>query len=259
MLFLFSPTVRIIISILFLSLASCTPDVLVPCDGDGPSGKLCREYRYYEGSAQGYVEFEYEGDSVTSTFYDRGNNLKKTVIERFSEERIASVTNQFPDAPSVVGTYHYNELDSLFLIVYGANDSSVNISYVDGKRFTEHRVAGTDTISTKEFRYFQDNGVLYRISEYDENQYLITYRNFDYFTTGGIEQYRTTEYTSDHDLIGRKVYTFTQLGLISSMEYRLTDGTIAESMDYIYDSAGKLTEQSGQRFGNGSKSVYLYY
>lgn len=248
-----------LIAFLALALSSCTSDVLLPCSNDGPPGRTCREYRFHDGDAQGYVEFEYSGDSVVSYIFDRNSNLVKTIIERSSEERIISVTNQFPDAPSVVGTYHYNELDSLFLIVYGANDSTVNISYEDGKRSVEARVVGTDTIGSKAFRYFQDDGELYRISEYDGSNELITYRNFDYFNTDGVVQYRTSEYTPEHELLGRKLYTFTQLGLISSMEYRLADGTIAESMSYIYDGAGKLTEKNGHRLGTTSKSVYLYY
>ena len=160
---------------------------------------------------------------------------------------------------SVVGSYHYNELDSLILIVYGTNDSSVQITYTDGKRFRESRIIDEVVVGYKEYRYFQDDGELYRISLFDENGVLLNYKNFDYFNTNGVERYRATEFMADHQMVGRRLYTFSQLGLISSMEYRLADGTIAESMDYIYDGAGKLTEQNGQRFGNSSKSVYLYY
>lgn len=219
----------------------------------------CREYRYYDDNPQGYVEFEYLGDSVVSNFLNRNSSLEKTVIERFNNNQIISVTNQFPDQASVVGTYHYNELDSLFLIVYGANDSSLQISYENGKRLREVKVVGSDTVGSKEYRYFQDDGALYRISEFDGSGTLTAYRNFDYFNTNGTERYRTSEYTPDHQLIGRKVYTFSQLGLISSMEFKLTDNTIAESMEYIYDGAGKLIEKNGERLGITSKSVYLYY
>jgi hypothetical protein len=248
-----------IFSLLLFFLVSCAPDELIPCSEDGPSGELCREYRYYNDDPQGYVEFEYLGDSVVSSLYDQHSILQKTIIERFEDGRIISVTSQYPDQGSVVGTYHYNEMDSLFLIVYGANDSSLQISYVDGKRFRETRLIEEVMVGYIEYRYFQDDGKLYRKSLFDANDSLINYRNFDYFNTNGIERYRATEYSAEHELIGRRLFTFSQNGLISSMEYKLADGTVAETMGYLYDSAGKLTEQSGTSYSNTSKSVYLYH
>ena len=248
-----------IFSLLLFFLVGCTPDELIPCREDGPSGKLCREYRYYNDEPQGYVELDYVGDSVVSSLYDRNSILQKTVIERFDGDRVISITSQYPDQESVVGTYHYNEMDSLFLIVYGANDSTLQISYVDGKRFRETRLIEEVIMYYTEYRYFQDDGKLYRKSLYSANDSLINYRNFDYFNTNGIERYRTTEYSSEHELIGRRLFTFSQNGLISSMEYRLADGTVAASMNYIYAGAGTLIEETGQSYGNTSKSLYLYH
>lgn len=259
-LFLPSPAMKInTLWLLLLTLFGCTPDVFIPCNGDGPTGSICREYRLYNDAAQGYVEFKYAGDSVVSAIYNQNSVLEKTVIERYDNDRIISVTNQYPSTESVVGTYHYNEMDSLFLIVYGANDSSLQISYVDGKRFRESRVIDSDTVSYKEYRYFQNGGELYRISDYDSEDELIRYRNFDYFNTDGVERYRASLYTPTHQLVGRRLFTFSQLGLISSMEFKLADGTVVESKNYIYDSAGKLMEEFGQAYGNTSKSVFLYF
>jgi hypothetical protein len=257
-LFLFSPPMRLTILSLFL-LVGCTPDALIPCNEDGPAGMLCREYRYFDDAPQGYVEFEYHGDSVVSNIFNRNSILEKTIIERYDDERIISVTNQFPEEESVVASYHYNELDSLFLIVYGTNDSSVQISYLDGKRSRESRVVDDEVVGYKDFRYFQDDGQLYRISLYNGSDSLLNYRNFDYFNTNGIERYRATEFTAEHQLIGRRLYTFSQNGLISSMEFRLEDGTVAERKDYIYDGAGKLIEETGRFYSSSSKSVYLYH
>jgi hypothetical protein len=114
-------------------------------------------------------------------------------------------------------------------------------------------------VGHKEFRYFQNGGELYRISDYGVDGELLGYRNFDYFNTNGIRQYRATVFTPDHQLVGRRLFTFSQLGLISSMEYKLADGTLAGSKNYIYDSAGKLTEVHGWVYGNTTKSVYLYF
>lgn len=259
-LFLISPLMRTtLFSLICLTMIGCTADVYVPCNGDGPSGSPCREYRLYNEVAQGYVEFEYKGDSVVSNLYNQNSWLEKTIIERYENERLISSTAQFPTAESVVSTFHYNESDSLFLIVHGTNDSALQISYQNGKRHIESRLVNGETVGYKEFRYFQSGGELYRISDYGADGELLGYRNFDYFNTNGIRQYRATVFTPDHQLVGRRLFTFSQLGLISSMEYKLADGTLAESKNYIYDSAGKLTEKHGSFAGNTTKSVYLYY
>lgn len=259
-LFLISPLMRLtILSLLCLLLFGCSKDEFVPCNGVGIPGNLCREYRFYNDVGQGYVEFSYAGDSVVSSIYNQQSVLEKTIIERYANGRLISITNQFPADESVVATFHYNEMDSLFLVVYGANDSTIQISYQNGKRYLESRIAGDVLLGFKEYRYFQNGGELYRISDFDADSLLLGYRNFDYFNTNEIVRYRATEYTPNHQLIGRRLFTFSQLGLISSMEYKLADGIIAESKNYIYDSAGKLAEEQGYFAGNTTKSVYLYH
>lgn len=245
----------------FLLLFGCEQDVLVPCENElQPSGKVCREYRYYNDQPQGFVEFEHQGDTVlVSRIYSQRSIVEKTIREQFYNGQITVLTEQYPNEASRVRSFHYNEIDSLSLIVYGANDSSMTISYENGKRLREAMQIDGMTTHYREYRYYQDDGKLYRISEYDANDSLLSYRNFDYFNGNGSTFYRVTYYTADHELIGRRRFSFTQNGLISSMEYRLANGALAESKDYIYDSALKLTEEYGQFYGNSSKSVYLYY
>lgn len=233
--------------------------MLVPCNADQPTGKLCREYRYYNDVPQGFVEFEYLGDSVEiSKIFDVHSELEKTVREQFSEGRTTVITEQFPDAPSRVQSWNYNEMDSLSLIVYGANDSSLQVTYTEGKRDRETVLIDDVIVRYRVYRYYQDDGKLYRITEFDGNDSLTFYSNYNYYNSNGNAFTRVSRYTSENELVGRRLFTFSQLGLINSMEFRLSDGTVAERKDYIYDGAGKLIEELGERFGNNSKSVYLY-
>ncbi len=242
-------------------LFGCTEDALIPCESDdGPSGKLCREYKYFNNYPQGFVEFEHLGDSVVvSSLYSQQSVLEKTVREQFDDGRTIVFTEQFPNNGTRVQSYHYNEMDSLNLIVFGPNDSSISITYQEGKRYRETTIVQDAETHYRDYRYFQDDGMLYRISEYTGDSMLLSYRNFSYVTTNEGDAYRVTYYSAEHELIGRRRFSFSQNGLISSMEFRLADGTVAESKEYIYDGAGKLTEQKGQQYSNTSKSVYLYY
>jgi hypothetical protein len=245
--------------IFVLPLFGCEQDVLVPCNADLPTGKLCREYRYYNDVPQGFVEFDHLGDSLNvSRIFNANSELTKTVLERFAEGKKTVITEQFPDGPSRVQSWNYNEMDSLSLIVYGANDSVLQITYAEGKRFRETALIDNVIIRYRQFRYYQDDGMLYRISEFDGNDSLTFYSNYNYFSSNGNTFTRVSRYTSGNELVGRRLFTFSQLGLISSMEFRLADGTVAESKEYIYDGAGKLIEEYGQFYGNSSKSVYLY-
>jgi len=249
---------RVLILLLVL-LSACSEDALVPCRSEALTGKLCRKYQYHNDQPQGFTEYEYQGDSVVvSNVYSTNSVLEETIIKRYKNGQLSVITEQFPSMGSRVETRHYNEMDSLVLVVYGANDSSVVFTYDKGKRFRQIRIAGNDTMGYSEYRFYQDDGMLYRITEYDGNDSLRSYRNFDYFSGNDGTFYRATYYNAEHELIGRRRFGFSQNGLISSMEYRLADGTLAESKEYIYDSAERLTEESGQRYGNTSKSVYLY-
>lgn len=223
-------------------------------------GRICREYRYYNDEPQGYVDYSYEGDSVVMrSIYDQNHSLEKTVIHRFEGSLLSVITEQFPSRASNVTSFHYNEFDSLQLVVYGANDSSMVISYENGKRLRETTLVNELPTHHTDYRYFQDDGLLYRITERNGSDTILSYRNFDYFSSNQTDFYREKRYTAAHQLIGIKRFSFSQNGLISSMEFRLTNGTVVQSKEYIYDSAGNLTEEIGFDYGNTSKSVYLYH
>lgn len=238
---------------------SCSTDDVIPCSEDGIPGELCRVYRFYNDDAVGYTEFDYQGDTtVIQDFYSPNSRLQKSVVERFVNARLVALTEQFPEEESRVQTFHYNDFDSLFLVVYGANDSSLVISYENVKRKTEDLMINAEVIRRKEYRYFQDGGDLYRVSFYLGTDSLLRYQNYDYFSGNGVNQYRESVYNPDFSLIGRRLYTFTQSGLIKSMEFRLENGTVAETANYIYSGSGKLEEAHSELNGIPSKSIYVY-
>lgn len=242
---------------LLLLLSSCTSDGLVPCDGEGPEGKLCREYRHANGSPVGYVEFEYQGDSVVvSSFFDQNSALQKTVTERFESGRTTVISEQYSDQDSKVQTWHYNGSDSLESIVHGANDSMLQIVYEEGKRKRESYLNAGELNRYLEYRYFQDDGNLYRIYLYNAQDVLLSYRSFEYFNTG---HHRVSYFSGDHTLLGRRVYRFSQAGLISSIEFTDSSGTVTEREDYIYDGNLNLIERTETKRGQKYKSVFLYY
>lgn len=242
---------------LLLLLSSCSSDGLVPCDGEGPEGKLCREYRHANGSPVGYVEFKYQGDSmIVSRSFNQNSALQKTETERFESGRTTVISEQYPDQNSKVQTWHYNGSDSLESIVYGANDSMLQIVYEAGKRKRESYLNAGELNRYLEYRYFQDDGKLYRIYLYDSKDVLLSYRSFEYFNTG---HHRVSYFSGDHTLLGRRVYRFSQSGLISSVEFTDSSGTVTEREDYIYDAHLNLSEMTGTRPGQTYKSVFLYY
>lgn len=246
-----------ILLVFVLGLSACSTDQLVPCDGDGPSGELCREYRYFNGTPEGYVEFEHAGDSLlVSRIYDDQHRLQKTVKQWFEDGRTSVIAEQYPDADTKVQTWNYNAMDSLEAIVYGAIDSSLMITYENGKRKKESYMKGDSVQRYFTYRYFQDDGNLYRIYHYNSDDSLLTYRSFEYFSTG---QTRVSFYTSANRLIGRRVFRFSQNGLISSTEFTDSTATVTEHTDYIYDASLHLTEKSGTRPDGTYKSVFLYY
>lgn len=248
---------KTILLITAIWLVGCSTDEFIPCDGDGPQGSLCREYRYYNDSPEGYVEFEYGGDSlIISTIYNTDHRLEKTVVERLENGRTYSIAEQFPNSETHVQTWHYDEMDSLFSIVYGANDSSMQLTFENGKRKFQRYFHGSELNRYFEYRYYQDDGTLYRIYSYSTADSLLGYRSFDYFQITG--QFRASFYTSDNRLIGRKVFN-SQNGLITSSEFTDSTGTVTERSDYIYDASLRLIEKQEMRRNGTLKSVFLYY
>lgn len=238
-------------------LSSCETDNLIPCNGDGPSGKVCREYRYFNGSPSGYAEFTYEGDSILiSEIYDQQHRLQKTLKQWSVNGKTTVIAEQYPDEDTKVQTWHYNDVDSLTAIVFGANDSSIQITYENGKRKTESYQYGDSLNRYFSYRYFQDDGNLYRIYRYNSQDSLLSYRSFEYFSTG---QNRVSYYTAANELVGRKVYRFSQNGLISSIEFTDDEGVVTERSEYLYDASFNLIEKT-ETVPNGTyKSVFLYY
>lgn len=238
-------------------LSSCETDSIIPCDGDGPTGKACREYRYHDDSPSGYVDFIYEGDSVLiSEIYNQHHRLQKTLKKWSVNGQTTVIAEQYPDENTKVQTWHYNELDSLSAIVFGANDSSIQISYENGRRKTESYLIGGSLNRYFSYRYFQDDGNLYRIYRYNSQDSLLSYRSFEYFSTG---QTRVSYFTSNHELIGRRVFRFSQSGLISSMEFTNAEGVVTERSDYLYDASFNLVEKTETLPSGTYKSVILYY
>lgn len=250
-------TLRLFIFILFVMVASCTTDPLVPCEGDGPFGEICREYRYIDGAAIGFVEYEHQADSVLiRRYYSQDSEIQKTLTERYENGRLQVVAAQFPNMETRVESWNYNTLDSLYSIVYGGNDSALVYVYKEGKRDTVKAIHSEELNRYDTYRYYQDDGKLYRLSSYNAQDTLQSYRVYNYFSTG---QTRVSFYTSSHQLIGRRVFNFSQLGLITSVEYTDTTGTVTQRSEYIYDGAGKLTEFSETRLGMLEKSLFYYY
>ena len=157
---------------------------------------------------------------------------------------------------SQVQSWHYNAFDSLESKVFGANDSSIQISYEGSKRSEQRFFHDGELNRYLVYRYYQDDGELYRISMYDGNDSLVRYWNFDYFSSG---HKRVSYYRSNHSFIGRSVFSFSQLGLITSREFTNPEGQITSGENYIYDVAGKLIEESSFNLDQTTKTIYLYY
>lgn len=253
-------TIRLKNSILILLtalFASCQTDALLPCENEGPVGEICREYRYSDDAAIGYAEFEYETEnSITENIYDHHSNLIKTIVEHFEDGKTVIIAEQYPDKESLVQSWHYNEIDSIHQIYFGGIDSLIEFTYENGKRLKDEYFHNGELDRWTSYRYYQDDGKLYRRSFYNAEDSLLRYENYQYFSTG---LYRITYYTPSHQVTGRRVVGFSQLGLITSNEFTNALGVVTQNENYIYDVAGKLIERNGFNHSHSTKSVYLYY
>lgn len=241
---------------IILGFIGCSTDGLIPCSEGGVEGKLCKEYRFLNDAPQGYVSFEHGGDSVlTSRFFNSASQLQKTIVQRFEGGKTSIIAEQWPEKESSVRTYHYNEMDSLAFVYYGANDSVMELSYEDGKR---KRVAIFHQGELKrydEYRYFLDDGKLYRIYSYNDSDSLLSYLSYEYFSSGHV---REAHYTADNTFLGRRTFSFAPNGLITSVEFTDSLGQVSGRIDYFYEGL-RLTEKTSSSFGNTSKSEFLYY
>ncbi|MCF8465207.1 MAG: hypothetical protein K9G41_10220 [Flavobacteriales bacterium] len=247
---------KLLYGLAIIVFAACSTDGLVPCEKEGTQGELCREYRYLNDSPKGYVAFEQQGDSLQiSDYYSESLKLIKTIRQQFEHGRIIVISEQYPNEDSRIQTWHYNETDSLERIVFGPNDSAVHIDYAQEKRHLESYFRGAELDRYFEYRYYQDDGKLYRIYAYNAMDSLLSYRQFDYFSTG---QNRVSFYTSEHKLMGRRVYN-SQNGVINSVQFTDTTGTVTERTDYLYDATLNLTEKVERKGDQNFKSVFIYY
>lgn len=247
---------KLVFFYLVVALTSCSTDPFTPCLEEGIAGNLCREYRYLNNRAQGYVAYKVNGDSATvSDFYNQNSKLTKTVIERLENGQTKVIAEQYVNKPSRIQTWHYNEIDSLWKVVYGGNDSVMEISYENGKRLRETYYHAGELNRFFQYRYYQDDGKLYRIYAYGKDSVQLSYRNFEYFSTG---QNRVSYFTANHKLIGRRVYSSAN-GLPQWIEFRDSTGTVTERTDYIYDSSFKLVEKTEIKSKQTYKSVFIYH
>lgn len=244
--------------IALFGLSSCSTDSLIPCEEfGGVQGALCREYRSANGASVGYIEFESKGDSAdVRSFYNKDLALQQTITERFKDGRTSAIVTQYPDRPSLVQSWHYNDIDSLSTIVFGANDSVFEISYADGRRKRENYLQGAVLSRYSVFLYFQDGGELFRVSDYNGQDSLLRYRTFEAFSNG---KYRANFFTGSNQNLGHRVFTFSPQGLITSSETTDKNGNVSETTTYIYDSGSNLVERTEVMADRRLKSVFLYY
>lgn len=242
--------------LLIVLATSCTIDVPAPCGDEGNLGSICREYRYVNGSPKGYITFARKGDSLAvSDFYNEHSRLVKTVTERFENGQTKVIVEQFPKEPSRVQTWHYNAIDSLWKVVFGANDSVLEVVYEDGKRLREAYFHAGELNRFFDYRYYQDDEKLYRVYVYGKDSVLQSYRHYEYYSTG---QNRISYFTASNILIGRRVYR-SENGLLNSIQFTDSTGIITQRADYVYDSSFNLIERTERQGNQTYKSVFLYY
>ncbi|MBL4587116.1 MAG: hypothetical protein JKX84_08695 [Flavobacteriales bacterium] len=238
--------------------SSCTRDELVPCDKyGGIQGNMCREYRFVNGSSVGYLEFEHKGDTaIFTSFYNENNVLQQTSVKRFEDGRINAIATQFPDGPSLVQSWHYNELDSLSIIVFGANDSLIKVTYEEGQRVRETYSSDSVVSRYTRYQYFQADGVLFKVSDYNGKDSLLRYRILEDFSNG---KKRINYFAGNNVNLGYRISDFSNSGLITSSEFRDATGIVTETATYLYNAKDNLTERAETTANSSSKSIFLYY
>lgn len=251
---------RSVTAILFgcFAIQSCGADELLPCDEDAALlGLLCREYRYENETPVGFVDFVYNKDSIVEQYlYDAQTILRKTVIERYEGGQLQTVAERYQNGLNIVSSYHYLSNDSLECIIFGAADSSTCFTYVNGKRFKEEAYHGPDMVRYSEYRYYPQDGRLFRISRFDGNDSLLSYLDYDYFFGGII---RVDHYLGDHTFIGYEVTDMDVAGNVLSVQYADSSGAARWRLDNTYDADGRLTE-TNEIFPFGShRSVFIYH
>jgi len=241
-----------------LCLSSCSQDVEVPCDKfGGIQDNLCREYRYVNGKSIGFLEFEYKGDSaLVASFYNTNAALLQTTTTRLKDGRTNVIVTDYPDRKSLVESWHYNEMDSLNRIVFGANDSVVEMTYEDGNRILEAHF--TDSILKRYtvYHFYLNENVLFRVSDFNGQDSLLRYKTIENFSNG----IRRVDYFDGNDLSsGHWRFRLSPTGLVISGEFRDENGDVAKTETYSYNSSSNPVEHIETKADQTSKSVFLYY
>ncbi len=246
-----------LVSSFILILTSCGVDEIIPCSRDTMhSGKLCREYRYSNGNPVGYVEYSYSGDStVNRTFFDSNDNLVKSSTERYSNGLLQAKVERLENGTTTVGSYHYLSNDSLECIVFGAADSSHCFSYLNYKRVRLEHFHGASLVRYQEYRYYEDDGRLFRISYFNQDDSLIQYSTYSYYFGGIVRiDYANPNYVP----LGNAVLKFSEEQYLESSQFTDTTGQITNRLECFYDSNNRLSESKEESTLGSSRILYLY-
>jgi hypothetical protein len=251
----FSNSTLVLIFIVVFS--SCGVDEIIPCSADAMhSGKLCREYRYSNGSPVGYVEYSYSGDTILDrTFFDNNGNLVKSITERYSNGLLQAKVERLENGTTTVGSYHYLSNDSLECIVFGAADSSQCLSYINGKRVNVEYFHGEFRVRYQEYRYYEDDGRLFRISYFNQDDSLVHYRTYDYYF-GGIV--RIDYANPNHAHLGFEVLNYLDEQYLETSQFTDTTGRITHRLEHVYDENKRLSESMEESTFGTSRILYLY-
>jgi len=237
--------------------SSCGVDEIIPCSADAMhSGKLCREYRFSNGNPVGYVEYFYSGDTaIDQTFFDNDGNPVKSITERYSNGLLQAKVERLENGTTTVGSYHYLSNDSLECIVFGAVDSSHCLSYLNNKRVRFEHFHGESRVRYQEYRYYEDDGRLFRISYFNQNDSLIHYRTYDYYF-GGIV--RINYANSNHVTLGYTVLDFSENHYLESSQFTDTTGQITNRLEQVYDASYRLSESIEESAFGTSRILFMY-
>jgi len=246
-----------LIPLLFIG---CQPDVLLPCEESEAilNGKLCREYRFTNGSPIGYLEYAYRGDTaIDINTYDTQAILQKTSTERYDAGQLRTVVERFGSDNRLVRSYNYLNSGLLDCIVFGAVDSAECYTYDPQGRVTlVQSLADSVKLRATEYRYFEDEDRLYRIIFYDGSDSLLEYRNHEYFLDGRV---RIDHFAGDHSFLGHAVEMRAIDGRLLSSRFTAPDQTITHRTECSYDANGRLIERTAARPFGSERSVWMYH
>jgi hypothetical protein len=246
-----------LVLIFVLVFSSCGVDEIIPCSADAMhSGKLCREYRYSNGTPVGFVDYSYSGDTIIDrTFFDNDGNLVKSITERYSNGLLQAKVERFETGITIVGSYHYLSNDSLECIVFGPADSSQCLSYVNGKRVKVEYFHGESRKRYQEYRYYEDDERLFRISYFNQDDSLVQYHSYSYYF-GGIV--RIDYASSSHTPLGYTVLNFSDEQFLETSQFTDTTGQITHRLEQVYNASNRLSESIEESTFGTSRILFMY-